>query len=204
MGLFKVLNNVFEVFYSIFQVGPNCKKNETEAKSAWGSLVGGKIGYFESCGGDCDESCSAHIKPTLNSVMNRQNYYCEKRNKNMPCVEARCDDDGTNVTCVEGTCNNEEIYIMKCPDKNTNDKSKNDKGTNDKSKNSNDKSKCVSINRQTGAICIEGGCITLDNNKIECYEGGCQQELLCKKGPPYDGFYAVNEREIIKEIDKYS
>ena len=102
--------NSLESFYSQFLIGPNCRQNKNEAESAWGSLVGDNIGFFDGCGGDCDSECSLYIKPTYNSIMNSQDEFCDPAS-------------------------------------------------------------------------------------------GVYQ---CKKGPPFDEFYAVNELEIINELNKYS
>ena len=57
---------------------PNCKVSKSDAEAAWGPLVNEKIGYFEGCGGDCDDSCAKNIKPTSNSIMRYHNLISTK------------------------------------------------------------------------------------------------------------------------------
>ena len=42
----------------------------------------------------------------------------------------------------------------------------------------------------------------MNNQGQKCEISGT--DYKCKRGPPYDGFYSVNEKQIVNEIGKYS
>lgn len=63
-----------ELLIAKARTGPNCQPSTADAQAAWGSLVGGEVGYFSTCGGICSQSCGTFIRPTKNSIMNNQDY----------------------------------------------------------------------------------------------------------------------------------
>jgi len=64
----------FEEFYSAFQTGPNCLKNEEEANKAWQGIP--NVVHYKGCGGDCNSGCDNFLRPSFNSIMRSQNKKC--------------------------------------------------------------------------------------------------------------------------------
>ena len=64
----------FEEFYSAFQTGPNCLKNEEEANKAWADIP--NVVTHKGCGGDCDSGCDKFVRPSYNSIMRSQDEKC--------------------------------------------------------------------------------------------------------------------------------
>jgi hypothetical protein len=68
-------SDVVEELFQFTNAGLNCVPSMAEAQSLWGDLVadGGSIGYYQGCGGDCDQTCATFLRPTYNSIMRHQN-----------------------------------------------------------------------------------------------------------------------------------
>lgn len=61
-----------EEFMPKSHTAPNCKPTQENAQTEWADLLGGPVGFFKSCGGDCPEQCTEFVRPTLNSIMKDQ------------------------------------------------------------------------------------------------------------------------------------